>query len=716
MNIYPRIRGLQRALIVVLALGVALAPNGALSPVLAAGSGSARQSISGFTPPYTAVVGDLVTLSASASSSLPVVYSTDTPDVCSLTGPQVTMIQAGTCLVAAGQEGDATWAAASPRTFSIEVSAVGYHAVATVTAPDGSIRTDGHAYVGDRLDLRLNLDAGQILRCQLSVRALFGQMFFDGLIDPDGSCFAYLTVPAPPDMSAFPADGVIGQDLIVMAQDVQTTAGSAQMKTTDRKGQRWSAIGFIYDGTGDLSVPFSSAPQMVSANMNDWGLNSSSKLEFNTDLSIQLPSWVTDCVMMINGSWQTAVGTQRLPGCATWDLRLPGVLPAATPQGEHPSGWGAALWVTYLDSDGRMQQTYSSHYIPFAPSDGIFRSSLGGVVPADPSTARFVTSGDQWTPTFHVVGIGNAVPPIGTVCSLTAFSDEGWDWPQLRDIPDGGNWGTIAEVGTDANGDCAFSIAIPYTGTTVDMGIHQYWVGVGFAGTLGVYASPISAVGLPTPPIVVDPLPNPDGSTQVDAEPGEGQGVSLEVTVAPEVTPAIQARQHNLALAAEAESTVCASVAYTADFEHGGNVPNATAKCSLAPGRYVVTARMVDVTGKVRTTTRRVVILPNARARATVKPTVRGTATVGKTLTAAKGTWTGYPTPTFRYQWYVCTKAVTVARSTVPSTCKRISGATRSTFKLTSAQRGKYVAVLVTGTSLRTTATTWLSKTTAKIK
>jgi hypothetical protein len=103
------------------------------------------------------------------------------------------------------------------------------------------------------------------------------------------------------------------------------------------------------------------------------------------------------------------------------------------------------------------------------------------------------------------------------------------------------------------------------------------------------------------------------------------------------------------------------------------------------------------------------------RATATVKPTAFGTATVGRTLTA-RGTWVGYPTPTLRYQWYVCTRAVTAARSTVPSTCKRITGATRSTFKLTAAQRGKYVAVLVTGTSLRTTATTWLSKTTAKVR
>ena len=109
------------------------------------------------------------------------------------------------------------------------------------------------------------------------------------------------------------------------------------------------------------------------------------------------------------------------------------------------------------------------------------------------------------------------------------------------------------------------------------------------------------------------------------------------------------------------------------------------------------------------------VVIADARATATVKPTVAGTATVGRTLTA-RGTWAGYPTPTLRYQWYVCTRVVPTARTTVPSTCKRITGATRSTYRVTSAQRGKYVAVLVTGTSLRTTATAWLSKTTAKIR
>lgn len=104
------------------------------------------------------------------------------------------------------------------------------------------------------------------------------------------------------------------------------------------------------------------------------------------------------------------------------------------------------------------------------------------------------------------------------------------------------------------------------------------------------------------------------------------------------------------------------------------------------------------------------------KATASVKPTVLGTASVGKTLTVKKGTWAGYPTPTFTYQWYACTKAVTAASATVPGTCKKITGATKTTFKILAAQKTKYVAVQVNGKSTGTAVAPWLSKTTAKIK
>jgi hypothetical protein len=146
-----------------------------------------------------------------------------------------------------------------------------------------------------------------------------------------------------------------------------------------------------------------------------------------------------------------------------------------------------------------------------------------------------------------------------------------------------------------------------------------------------------------------------------------------------------------------------------------GNAPTAGLNALFGNSGLASVSRPYTATGWDSTWSGVPVVIADARATATVRPTVAGTATVGRTLTA-RGTWAGYPTPTLTYQWYACTRAVPAARTTVPSTCKRITGATRSTFKLTAAQRGKFVTVLVKGTSLRTAATVWLAKTTAKVR
>jgi uncharacterized repeat protein (TIGR02543 family) len=108
------------------------------------------------------------------------------------------------------------------------------------------------------------------------------------------------------------------------------------------------------------------------------------------------------------------------------------------------------------------------------------------------------------------------------------------------------------------------------------------------------------------------------------------------------------------------------------------------------------------------------------KAVVSTKPTITGkaTATIKGTnkLTAKKGTWTGYPTPVISYQWYSCTAQVKSATATIPKSCKKISKATKSTLAVTNTFKGKFIAVAVTGKGTGTTATTWLSKSTAKVK
>jgi hypothetical protein len=80
---------------------------------------------------------------------------------------------------------------------------------------------------------------------------------------------------------------------------------------------------------------------------------------------------------------------------------------------------------------------------------------------------------------------------------------------------------------------------------------------------------------------------------------------------------------------------------------------------------------------------------------------VSGTAKVGSTLSVKVGTWRGTYKITYTYQWYSCTKTIKYAIKTgkIPTTCKAISKATKSTFKLTSSQKSRYVSALVTATN-----------------
>jgi LmbE family N-acetylglucosaminyl deacetylase len=94
-----------------------------------------NQSIT-FANPGDQDFGTTLSLSASASSSLPVSFSTSTPSVASVNGSQVTFLAPGPCTLSAAQPGDSVWAAATTVNRSFQVFAVvpGAPAIGTATA------------------------------------------------------------------------------------------------------------------------------------------------------------------------------------------------------------------------------------------------------------------------------------------------------------------------------------------------------------------------------------------------------------------------------------------------------------------------------------------------------------------------------------------------------------------------------------------------------
>ena len=77
-----------------------------------------------FTPPASATIDKPVALTATASSGLPVTYSTITPDVCTVSGASVTATQGGTCTITASQPGDGKYLPATPVTQSFAVQKI----------------------------------------------------------------------------------------------------------------------------------------------------------------------------------------------------------------------------------------------------------------------------------------------------------------------------------------------------------------------------------------------------------------------------------------------------------------------------------------------------------------------------------------------------------------------------------------------------------------
>lgn len=81
-------------------------------------------------------------------------------------------------------------------------------------------------------------------------------------------------------------------------------------------------------------------------------------------------------------------------------------------------------------------------------------------------------------------------------------------------------------------------------------------------------------------------------------------------------------------------------------------------------------------------------------------PTISGTRTVGSALTAVPGTWGPAPV-TLSYQWFRAGVAIT--------------GATASTYALTTTDRGKTLTVRITGTKTGYTSAAKTSAATAAI-
>ena len=91
---------------------------------------------------------------------------------------------------------------------------------------------------------------------------------------------------------------------------------------------------------------------------------------------------------------------------------------------------------------------------------------------------------------------------------------------------------------------------------------------------------------------------------------------------------------------------------------------------------------------------------------------------VGSAISAGRGTWTGSGSISYKVSWYRCLAKGTVATAAKPSAsnkCVAISGQKSSSYKLTKADKGKYIRVMITATNSAGTTLSLSKSTTGKV-
>ena len=91
---------------------------------------------------------------------------------------------------------------------------------------------------------------------------------------------------------------------------------------------------------------------------------------------------------------------------------------------------------------------------------------------------------------------------------------------------------------------------------------------------------------------------------------------------------------------------------------------------------------------------------------------------VGSVISAGRGTWTGSAGISYKVSWYRCLAKGTVATAAKPSAankCVAIANQKSSSYKLTKADKGKYIRVMITATNSAGTTLSLSKSTTGKV-
>lgn len=368
--------------------------------------------------------------------------------------------------------------------------------------------------------------------------------------------------------------------------------------------------------------------------------------------------------------------------CPAFSLTLPGPLPLTA---EDLSMTGSSLLYFNI---GPIRW---SERVDLATPTTTFNVADGwsGVYPSNRAEARFVYEGESWNPVFTTAG---ASP---TSCSLSMESFDG----ETEELITNDYTGTIADT------QCSFRISeedivVPHYSedNPRDLSWRNYMVEVNFDGyddEVARYYQSLSVIPEPADPSISSTLTVEGDETELTiTTSGDilGLNVSVEGGVGGATVRSAGSRQPVIS----ASISDCAggvSADDGLDYSADASIDGLSLSCDLPPGEYPVTMTQIDRLGTVTTSEDTLTIEARVPELLVAPQSFSGAPAAlvaGREAGYSASSWTGYPFPDVKYQWYRCRGAGT-ASSSIPTSCARINGATNRGYIATRLDVGKYL-------------------------